>query len=340
MVDTARKPINTDSFSQVMRRRGVDVETERLLITNFSESQQELDLTEPANCDGFGRIRHFSLEASKGWPSNPLPIIPAARGLALDPIPAVMRAQVFQNAVCNWRCWYCFVDFELLAGNRKHSKLLSADELLDLFLAEPEPPAVLDLSGGQPDLVPEWVQWTVDALRRRGLQESIYLWSDDNLSTDYFFSALSHSGRRLIDDYPLYGKVCCFKGFDGKSFAFNTTAAETLFDRQFEVMGRLIRETSIDLYCYVTLTTPHAENLERSISLFVDRLQTLDPALPLRTVPLEVVVFSPVRGRLKPLHDDAFRLQWSAVAAWQAELEQRFTPVELALPIDKVSLRA
>ena len=66
--------------------------------------------------EGFGRIRHFRRSTSPGWPSNPLPIDPACKFLG-TPAEDVARAQVFQNAVCNWRCWYCFVPFELLSAN-------------------------------------------------------------------------------------------------------------------------------------------------------------------------------------------------------------------------------
>jgi uncharacterized Fe-S cluster-containing radical SAM superfamily protein len=250
-----------------------------------------------------------------------------------------MKAQVFQNAVCNWRCWYCFVDFELLAGNPKRAAWLSADELLDLYLAEGDRPRVIDLSGGQPDLVPEWIDWMMMALRERELNSVVYLWSDDNLSNDYFFSKLNAESRKRIDGYENYGKVCCFKGFDADSFAFNTRALPSLFDRQFELMGRLIRETKIDLYCYATFTTPRAEGIREAMSIFVDRLQALDENLPLRTVPLQVSVFSPVQTRLEAEHQRALIIQEEAAAAWEAELARRYSDAARARRMVDVALR-
>ena len=268
-----------------------------------------------------------------------LPIAPAARALGYPAPPAAMKAQVFQNAVCNWRCWYCFVDFELLAGNPKRAAWLSADDLLDLYLAESDRPNVIDLSGGQPDLVPEWIDWMMTALRERELEAPIYLWSDDNLSNDYFFSKLNADSRRRIDGYANYGKVCCFKGFDADSFAFNTRALPSLFDRQFDLMGRLIRETEIDLYCYTTFTAPRAEGIAEAMSIFVDRLQALDENLPLRTVPLQVSVFSPVQTRLETEHHRALIYQEEAAAAWEAELVGRYSDAARAQPIVDVALR-
>src|SRR5690606_36319878 len=127
---------------------------------------------------------HFRREASPGWPPNPLPIDPASKILGITAAD-LLRAQVFQNASCNWRCWYCFVPFSLLGANEALSGWLSASELIDLYLNESSRPRVIDLSGGQPELVPEWVPWMMRELTDRGLEREVYLWSDDNLSNDY-----------------------------------------------------------------------------------------------------------------------------------------------------------
>jgi uncharacterized Fe-S cluster-containing radical SAM superfamily protein len=328
--------IDTDRFSATLRRRGLDRDTGQVLITDLRGSDQEQDLSEPVNCGGFGRVRHFHEATSPGWPPNPLPIAPAARALGIA-VPELMRAQVFQNAVCNWRCWYCFVDFPLLAGDPKHSAPLTAEELVDLYLAEPERAAVIDLSGGQPDLVPEWVAWMLAELRSRG--RGVYVWSDDNLSNDYFFRQLTPAERAVIEEDERYGKVCCFKGFDDDSFAFNTQAAPELFARQFELMRRLIGETPLDLYCYVTFTSPDGAGVAAKMTAFVDRLQEVDAQLPLRTVPLEISVFTPVGPRLTDAHRRALAVQQEAVAVWNEEVERRFTDAERAVVITDVQLR-
>jgi organic radical activating enzyme len=332
--------VDTERFSEAMRRRGVDRDARTLRITNFAGSEQEQDFTEPANCDGFGRVRHFRRETSEGWPPNPLPIDPAARALGLRPAPAMLEAQVFQNAVCNWRCWYCFVDFDLLSGSPERSRMLSADELIALYQADPRSPAMIDLTGGQPDLVPEWVPWMIEALERAGLDRSVYLWSDDNLSNDYSWRYLSAEERSRVEGYEMYGKVCCFKGFDRHSFACNTAAAPELLDRQLELMGRLLRETTIDLYAYATFTTDEPDGIDSRMADFVDRLQELDPVLPLRTVPLEIAAFTPVGPRMTVDRERALELQIEAVAAWNSELTARFNEADLTRSICDVSLRS
>jgi uncharacterized Fe-S cluster-containing radical SAM superfamily protein len=328
--------IETESYSARLRARAIDVVNQRVLITDFRRSQQEEDLTVPPNCGGFGRIRHFHRATSSGWPSNPLPIDPAAKALGL-PRTDTIEAQVFQNAACNWRCWYCYVPFDLLSANEQHSAWLSAEDILDLYVAEPVHPLIIDLSGGQPDIVPEWIPWMMGAIRRRGLERSVYLWSDDNLSNDYFHRILSKDHRRTIATYPTYGRVCCFKGYDSESFSFNTQAAPELFSRQFELFDALLTE-GLDLYAYVTLTGPQSSTIKRAIPDFVDRLQRIHPNLPLRTVPLEIQNYSPTGPRMGPAHHQAMKNQWIACETWLVELERRFSAAERGLTITDVPL--
>lgn len=315
--------IDTAGFSTALRARAVETASRRLLITDFRGTDQETDLTLPPNCGGYGRIRHFRRGTSPGWPPNPLPLDPAVNALGLPRMDEI-EAQVFQNAACNWRCWYCYVPFDLLAANPSRSAWLSADDLIDSYLAEPSPPRIIDLTGGQPDLVPEWIPWMMKALKDRGMDRSVYLWSDDNLSADYYFRFLSPQLRAEIAAYGNYGRVCCFKGYDPASFSFNTLAAPELFERQFQLFDQLLGE-HIDLYAYVTFTSVDASRIEDGVSRFIDRLQAIHPNLPLRTVPLEILRYTPMQDRLKPEHREAMRNQWVACEVWQRELESRFS---------------
>lgn len=323
--------INTERISIEYRKRAIDLAGSRVLITNFGGSQQERDLTEPANCKGFGRIRHFQRRSTSTWPANPLPIDPACHSLRLSAGESI-RAQVFQNAVCNWRCWYCFVDFELLSANPKHSAWKGADDLIDCYLAQEDRPRIIDLTGGQPDLTPEWVVWMFKALCARGLIDGVYLWSDDNLSNDYFWRFVEQSDQRMLAESAHYGRVCCFKGFSAESFAFNTMAAPSLFDAQFELFQRFAK-LGMDAYAYVTLTTPTTGNLKEYMHKFIDRLQAIHPLLPLRTVPLEIRVFTPVASRMDATNQVALVNQSAAVEIWNSEIERRFTPSDRSLPI-------
>ena len=104
-------------------------------------------------------------------------------------------------------------------------------------------------------------------------------------------------------------------------------------------MGRLL-ELGLDVYAYITLTTPNQAGIADGIRRLLDRLQVLDPNFPLRTIPLEVRMFSPVEQRnLNDMHRRAMKLQWEAIAIWQAELVSRFDAGLRGLNIADVPLR-
>ncbi len=326
--------INTDDLSAKYREKAIDLAHKKLSITNYTGSQQEKDLKEPANCNGFGRIRHFKLNPDNDWPLNPLPIIPAVKYLGIQKTD-VLRAQVFQNSVCNWRCWYCYVDFKLLNGDRRYSSFLSSDDLLDMYQKELNPPKLIDLSGGQPDLTPEWVPWMMEALISRNLHEEIFLWSDDNLSNDYFWKYLTPRQIDIITSYKMYARVCCFKGIDETSFSINTKADPKLFYNQFELFKRL-RSINIDLYAYITLTAPASTDFERSIASFLDHIQRIDQNFPLRIVPLKIYEFSPTRSRDDMDKVDLLLGQEKAIKIWEKEMGKRFSDEIRSRPITDI----
>ncbi|MEB3885518.1 hypothetical protein [Lyngbya sp. CCY1209] len=156
--------INTDTLSAHYRAASADIINKRLLITNFHNTHQEQDFTEPSNCHGFGRIRHFQRRSGNLFPPNPLPIDPACKALGLPKVDMI-RAQVFQNAACNWRCWYCYVPFELLAANPKYSDWISPSQLIDLYLDQPDPPPIIHFLKTLPSVDPIF---TFKALQKLG----------------------------------------------------------------------------------------------------------------------------------------------------------------------------
>lgn len=133
--------------------------------------------------------------------------------------------------------------------------------------------------------------------------------------------------------------MCCFKGFDEESFAFNTRAAPELFVRQFDLFARLLA-TGIDLYAYVTLTGPSTDRVGEKVARFLDRLQEVAGTLPLRTVPLEIQAWGPASPRIGAAQRQALRVQAEAVAAWNDQVAARFTDAERRLPVTEVRLRA
>lgn len=328
--------IDTDDMSARLRERSVDLTRRKILVTRFTDTMQEADLSEATTCGGHGRIRHFKRATSDGWPDNPLPIDPACAALGLSRVDE-MRVQLFQNASCNWRCWYCYVPFTLLSADEKRSSWLGTEELIDAYLAVEDRPPVIDLSGGQPDLVPEWTAWMASELTQRGLDRAVYLWVDDNLSNDYYWTKITDADRAVIDAYSAFGRVGCFKGYDAESFAFNTSTTADLFGRQFELMARHIA-AGTDCYGYVTFTSPTTKDPTAAVAAFVDHLQSVDELFPLRVIPLEIQVWGPVAPRIRNRHEVALRHQHDAVAAWNGELERRFDAGLREPPINEVPI--
>jgi uncharacterized Fe-S cluster-containing radical SAM superfamily protein len=325
-----------DEMLSRYRAKAIDLVNRRVLVTNFQGTQQALDLTEPPNCQGYGRVRHFVRRRKPEWPDNPLPIDPARHALGLHGADSLL-AQVFQFAACAWRCWYCFVPYSLLDANQHHSALLSAEELIDLWLVEETRPQIIDLTGGAPELVPEWVVWMMRELRRRQLDRHTYLWSDDSLSNDLFWSNLSKEDRLFVASYRNYGRVCCLKGFDSQSFAFNTRAHPEQFQLQLQRLRRLT-ELELDLFVYVTLTSHVVEDIESKMRVFVDQLQGIDEYLPLRVVPLRVEAFTPTLTRMNAARDQAIQNQVEVARAWLREMESRYSLQTRMLPIHLVPL--
>ena len=321
--------IDTEGYSAKLRRLIVDTEARAVRLTEFGSSKQASDLSVPPNCEGFGRIHHFNSDEGPDWPANPLPILPAAKALGRAGMEKI-EAQVFQNAGCNWRCWYCFVPFEDLTGRR--GELVSVSRMAEwLEVAEPRP-LMVDLTGGQPDLTPEWPVWFLRELDERNI-DNVYVWSDDNLSTDYLWRYLSQEDIDYLGSHPRYGRACCLKGYNSSSFSFNTKAEPSGYDYQFELLRRMRDTTNVDFYLYVTFTTTDCENVERDMEVFVDRLQDIAPNLPLRTIPLKVEEWGPVTDRLDDERRASLLLQHVVLGEWEGQIQRRFDSSQRALTV-------
>jgi uncharacterized Fe-S cluster-containing radical SAM superfamily protein len=315
--------IRTADAAGRMRSRIIRPATREILISRLQGSDQEDDLTTPVNCGGLGRIRHFRRATAPGWPDNFLPIDPAAVALGITSTD-LLEAEVFQNAACAWRCWYCYVPFNLLGGDARRAEWITPVELVGRYAMLETRPLILDLSGGSPDLTPEWIPWTIEALESAGIADSTFLWSDDNLSTDLVFTALDDHQRTLMAEAK-YARVCCFKGFDAESFVFNTGAEPDGFERQLERFERYLT-LGLDLYAYVTLTGPTLDGVEEKIDAFIRRLSAIWGELPGRTVPLRIEAFGPMVARNTSRALTApLAVQERAIRVWAARVRPTAT---------------
>lgn len=85
------------------------------------------------------------------------------------PFEETLITQVFQISACDFRCWFCFVNKDRLSGNLNFASFLLADELVELYLKEPNRPKIIDLSGGQQNLVHEWILYMMKSVEKNNL---------------------------------------------------------------------------------------------------------------------------------------------------------------------------
>jgi uncharacterized Fe-S cluster-containing radical SAM superfamily protein len=317
-----------------IRKKVLDLKEQKVLIANLNNTLESKDDYTRINCKGYGRIRvfknftiHMNLKGSKTRK-------PLYRG---HPEVDELKTQVFQLSGCNWRCWYCFVDYKLLSGQKKYGRFCSTDELMEMFLQEPDRANVIDLSGGNPDIVPEWCLWMMRSIEKYGLKNKVHLWLDDNLGTSILWEVLTKEEIEFMANFPKHSRACCFKGFDQASFEFNTGEQINKFDIQFEIFRKLLKE-GFDLYAYATLTAPKNHCTKDKIVKFVDRLQDIHPNLPLRTIPLEIRPYTAMAARMKGQHEDSLIEQNKAYYYWWEELTRRYSSNELEKPYDKIEL--
>ncbi|VXC20036.1 hypothetical protein PSEUDO8BK_60029 [Pseudomonas sp. 8BK] len=301
-----------------LREKLVDLKSNRVLISKIKDSIESNDDYTRVNCLGYGRLRKYSalgLHFEKNIPQR-------LSGVSLHPFNGEYETQVFQLAGCDFRCWYCYVDTSLLVADHSHSQWFSAEELVDLALNEPTTPSVIDLSGGQPELVPEWCYWVMKEIERRGLAGKITVWSDDNLSCDFFWSKLTKEQRRFVLNFPGHYRTVCIKGFDSKGFTFNTGAPAYCFDRQLYLLQRLLSEGA-RLDVYLTMLDIARSTIETSNAIddLLKRLRKIDPHLPSRVIPLKIGSFGNLFERANPKRLKTLGLQEERYNLWRDRLD-------------------
>ncbi len=328
--------LGTYEIAQLLRKRALDHDKKRVLMAKFTGSRQETDLTIPPNCHGFGRVHHFRRQPSSNWIENPLPIDPVSHFFGSEP-ENILQAQIFQLSVCDYRCWYCFVDDQLLSGNLKFSEMVEPRYLLSQVKENLTIPRVIVLSGGQPDLVPEYQLWFLDARRELGMEESHYLWIDDNLSTDFLWEILTEVELERMTSSVGIARVGCLKGFDNESFSFNTSSSEELFSPQIDRLAKLVR-AGFDQYGYITLTTPNQNQLQSKIARLIDKIQReIHPNFPLRIVPLQIFSYN---VNANSFQREAEKNQFIALEMWQRELEVCYSSEERTMRISNIKIRS
>lgn len=300
-----------------LRSKLVNTQDRSVLIARIEDSVEGEDEYTRINCSGYGRVRryssyrlHFDRTATH---RQPLESSSDNKG--------PYETQVFQLAGCDFRCWYCFVDDALLRADSNRTRWFSAEDLLDLALNEPRMPSVIDLSGGQPELVPEMTLWMMEAVEKRGLRGKLAIWSDDNLSCDFFWTCLTSDQRTYIAEFPGYTRTVCLKGFDANGFTANTGAPQHLFEHQLEILKRLV-EGGLEVNVYLTMLdiARTKDEAPAVVDKLLERLASIHPSLPFRVVPLKIHPFGNMLARATGRRLSTLGVQFERYQLWKDRL--------------------
>ncbi len=309
----------------------------RFLITEVGTSEED-KIRLGVNCDGYGRIRRFMRNKDSDWIDNPLPFDPFSNSMGLERVND-LNVQVFQVAKCNLNCWWCFIPDEYKTCSMEHTRWYSADDLIELYIRDAKDISnVIDISGGNPELVPEFVLGMMQGLERAGVSDKVYLWSDDVLTTDYLFTKLNKKQIEYMTEYRHYGKVACFKGIDSESFSYNTCNSIGGFENQLSMAKRYI-DAGFDIYFYIVLTMLDTNRIDERISALFDQLQKIAYYLPLRIVPIKIKKFATNEHRFSVERNQAIENQYMVLEEWRNELSKRYTAKELNTNISLLQLK-
>ncbi|HCC06718.1 MAG TPA: hypothetical protein DEP72_00935 [Clostridiales bacterium] len=319
--------------NEVLRSKIIDLDNKHIRLVRVGSTDQTKDIQLDTNFGGYGRIKSFKGEAKDNWPVNIIQLKEVCKNLSM-PYSNKLKAQIFQLVGCDLRCWYCFVPNDSLKPNEDISDWVSAEEMIDAFVNQSETNQLIDLSGGNPALVPEWVLWMIRELRKRNIEDKVILWSEDNLSSDMFFEKLSKEEIQEIVTNKNYARLCCLKGYNEESFAFNTGLNKEGFKFQFERLKKLY-DTGMIIYPYVTMTTPNLGNLKNDVKTFVDKLQDIDEKLPLRTILVQIKEYEITKERIeassrKSLEEQSLINQLEVAKVFMDELTDRYSKDEIA----------
>ena len=299
------------------RCNAINLESQKVLFANLLDTAESKDQYHRINCEGFGRIRSFS-NFSMHLESD---VLSKRKFNRLGSTAGSYTSQVFQVAMCDLHCWYCFVDKSNRNGSNMSSKYLSANELLDLCIDNGEYPKNIDISGGSPDLVPEFVLWILEAVEQRGLKGKISIWVDSNLNSKYYETCLSKPDLEYISNFPNFRFLCSLKGWNEESAYFNSGMTGT-FQQQLDCL-RFFVEHKMNLYLYVTLISSKIPT-EKDLRKLFDLLYDIDKDLPTYTIPLGIKPFHAVTDKAKRNILGSWSSQINCAKIWDTILLEHY----------------
>jgi len=193
---------------------------------------------------------------------------------------------IVQLGVCNFRCWYCYVDYKLLAG--KDVVFVTAETIMQQFLEVRKQAKahnlaynVLRISGGEPFFAPDLLLSCLRIARAKGLDQEICIKTETNLSPLQKIGdrslAEEWSSFEELASYPNFYVHPTIHGLSPESLRANSAVSSDMFDRILDGLSTLLTY-KLDFYPSFSSNTVNPE----LILLFFQKMKNLHRNLPLR----------------------------------------------------------
>lgn len=251
---------------------------------------------------------------------------------------------IVQIGVCNFRCFYCYVDFRFLTGrNVVH---VTALQVVEQFLARRAELAkegvelnVLRISGGEPMLAPDLTLECLRILRDRELAGEICVKTETNLAPlvtiDGTCPAARWADLAEFRTHPNFILHPTFHGLNRQSLRRISTANWDNFEMMFDAIRTLI-DFGIDFYPSFGANTVAVDDVDA----FFSELKQIHENLPLRIAVRKFhLEYEAPATRENGSRDVMVYDHVATISAWDARLRREYGVGYGELPRHQFPLR-
>ncbi|CAL7960850.1 putative Fe-S oxidoreductase [Gammaproteobacteria bacterium] len=249
---------------------------------------------------------------------------------------------IIQSAVCNFRCFYCYVDYSFLGGKMVE---VAADEVIKQFLQEREKALVngqqynvLRISGGEPMLIPDLTLICLRKIKELKLDDTVCVKTETNLSP-----LAKVNGLALAAEWADFEELSKYKNFiihptvhgiSAKNLHNNCSVDPVVFDMVCEGLQTLI-DYQLDFYPSFGANT----TIPSDVQPFFNCLKKIHKNLPLRfAVRPFKFTYDAVCERKGRNSLTIMTNQNEVISKWDSLLQETYGVKYAEIPRNKVSL--
>lgn len=288
-----------------------------LRVANLSEGLIARDNVNQIVLGGLARHKKSTIKGTERWHQTLYPLKPAATALDAKSTECE-HALVFQTSICNLRCWFCFVDYHLLAGLPATTGMLQA-ELVASYVEE-KGIRIIHASGGESMLVPEYAKALLECTQHQDLASRPYVWIETNLTiAPSMLPSTSRQSLKYLGSSTRCGVVGCFRSITSEDYQY-ASGSNMNWLTQFATAKELL-EHELDCYFTVILMLCETRDVRGKVRRFLDTaIEHLGEVSIAKTVPIEVKPYSAVAARLNPIAARVMESQYEVLSVYWEEL--------------------